>query len=97
MGQSWPLFVYFRPFLVTILIIQIEKSVDAVHDLFVIFPFVAFLENFCFVRSTRLVQRDLGRHQGLGIQEREQLEARRRLWSPADQRAKALKRLDGIS
>ena len=30
MGQSGPLFVYFRPFLITISIIQIEKSVDGV-------------------------------------------------------------------
>ena len=30
MGQSWPLFVYFRNFLVTISIIQIEKSIDSV-------------------------------------------------------------------
>ena len=30
MGQSRPLFVYFRHFLGTILIIQIEKSVDGV-------------------------------------------------------------------
>ena len=30
MGQSRPLFVYFRPFLITISIIQIEKSVDGV-------------------------------------------------------------------
>ena len=30
MGQSWPLFVYFRSFLVTISIIQIEKSIDGV-------------------------------------------------------------------
>ena len=29
MGQSWPLFVYFRSFLVTISI-QIEKSIDGV-------------------------------------------------------------------
>ena len=28
MGQSPPLFVYFRPFLITISIIQIEKSID---------------------------------------------------------------------
>ena len=28
MGQSRPLFVYFRPFLITILIMQIEKSID---------------------------------------------------------------------
>ena len=26
MGQSWPLLIYFRPFLITIAIIQIEKS-----------------------------------------------------------------------
>ena len=30
MGQSRPLFVYFCPFLITISIIQIEKSVDGV-------------------------------------------------------------------
>ena len=30
MGQSRPLFVYFRYFLITISIIQIEKSVDGV-------------------------------------------------------------------
>ena len=30
MGQSRPLFVYFRPFLITISIIQIEKSIDGV-------------------------------------------------------------------
>ena len=30
MGQSWPLFVYFRPFLITILIIEIEKILDGV-------------------------------------------------------------------
>ena len=30
MGQSRPLFVYFLPFLITISIIQIEKSVDGV-------------------------------------------------------------------
>ena len=30
MGQSRPLFVYFRSFLVTISIIQIEKSIDGV-------------------------------------------------------------------
>ena len=30
MGQSWPLFVYFRPFLITISIIQIDKSIDGV-------------------------------------------------------------------
>ena len=30
MGQSWPLFVYFHYFLITISIIQIEKSVDGV-------------------------------------------------------------------
>ena len=30
MGQSRPLFVYFRPFLNTISIIQIEKSIDCV-------------------------------------------------------------------
>ena len=30
MGQSRPLFVYFHPFLITISIIQIEKSVDDV-------------------------------------------------------------------
>ena len=30
MGQSRPLSVYFRPFLFTISIIQIEKSVDGV-------------------------------------------------------------------
>ena len=30
MGQSRPLFVYFRPFLITISIIQIEKSIDNV-------------------------------------------------------------------
>ena len=30
MGQSRPLFVYFRSFLITISIIQIEKSVDGV-------------------------------------------------------------------
>ena len=30
MGQSWPLFVYFRYFLDTISIIQIEKSIDGV-------------------------------------------------------------------
>ena len=29
MGQSWPLFVYFRSFLITISM-QIEKSVDSV-------------------------------------------------------------------
>ena len=29
-GQSWPLFVYFRPFLITISSIQIEKRVDGV-------------------------------------------------------------------
>ena len=28
MVQSWPLFVYFCPFLITISIIQIEKSID---------------------------------------------------------------------
>ena len=30
MGQSRPLFVYFRSFLITISIIQIEKSIDGV-------------------------------------------------------------------
>ena len=30
MGQSWPLFVYFHPFLITISLIIIEKSVDGV-------------------------------------------------------------------
>ena len=30
MGQSRPFFVYFRPFLITMSIIQIEKSVDGV-------------------------------------------------------------------
>ena len=30
MGQSRPFFVYFRPFLITISIIQIEKSIDVV-------------------------------------------------------------------
>jgi len=30
MGQSRPLFVYFRPFLITISIIKIEKSIDGV-------------------------------------------------------------------
>ena len=30
MGRSRPLFVYFRPFLITISIIQIEKSIDGV-------------------------------------------------------------------
>ena len=30
MGQSRPLFVYFRSFLITISIIQVEKSVDGV-------------------------------------------------------------------
>ena len=30
MGQSRPLFFYFRPFLITISIIQIEKSKDGV-------------------------------------------------------------------
>ena len=30
MGQSRPLFVYFRPFAITISRIQIEKSVDSV-------------------------------------------------------------------
>ena len=30
MGQSRPLFVYFRPFLITISIIQIDKSIDGV-------------------------------------------------------------------
>ena len=30
MGQSRPLFVYFRYFLITISIIQIEKSIDGV-------------------------------------------------------------------
>ena len=30
MGQSRPLFVYFRPFRITISIIQIEKSLDGV-------------------------------------------------------------------
>ena len=30
MGQTWPLFVYFRPFLVTISIIQIEKGIYGV-------------------------------------------------------------------
>ena len=30
MGQSQPLFVDFRPFLITISIIQIEKSLDGV-------------------------------------------------------------------
>ena len=30
MGQSQPLFVYFRPFLFKFLIIQIEKSVNGV-------------------------------------------------------------------
>ena len=30
MGQSWPLFVYFLPFLIIISIIQIEKSVDGI-------------------------------------------------------------------
>ena len=30
MGQSRHLFVYFRPFLITISIIQIEKSLDGV-------------------------------------------------------------------
>ena len=30
MGRSRPLFVYFRTFLITISIIQIEKSVDGV-------------------------------------------------------------------
>ena len=30
MGQSRPLFVYFCPFLITISIIQIEKSIDGV-------------------------------------------------------------------
>ena len=30
MDQSWPLFVYFRYFLDTISIIQIEKSIDGV-------------------------------------------------------------------
>ena len=32
-GQSRPLFVYFRPFLITIAIIQIEKSLDGVHGI----------------------------------------------------------------
>ena len=30
MGQSLPLFVYFRPFIITISIVQNEKSVDGV-------------------------------------------------------------------
>ena len=30
MGQSRALFVYFRPFLITISIVQIEKSIDGV-------------------------------------------------------------------
>ena len=30
MGQSRPLFVYFRAFLITISVIQIEKSLDGV-------------------------------------------------------------------
>ena len=30
MGESRPLIVYFRPFLITILIIYIEKSIDGV-------------------------------------------------------------------
>ena len=30
MGQSRPLFVHFRPFLITITLIQLEKSIDAV-------------------------------------------------------------------
>ena len=30
MGKSRPLFVYFRPFLITITIIQFEKSIDGV-------------------------------------------------------------------
>ena len=33
MGQSRPLFVYFCPFLITISIIQIEKSIDGVHGI----------------------------------------------------------------
>ena len=33
MGQSRPLFVHFRPFLVTISIILIEKSIDGVHGI----------------------------------------------------------------
>ena len=33
MGESRPLFVYFRPFLVTISIIQIEKSIDGVFGI----------------------------------------------------------------
>ena len=33
MGQSQPLFVYFRSSLITISIIQIEKSVDGVHGI----------------------------------------------------------------
>ena len=28
MGQFWPLFGYFRPFLITISIIEIEESID---------------------------------------------------------------------
>ena len=33
MGQSRPLLVNFRPFLITIAIIQIEKSLDGVHGI----------------------------------------------------------------
>ena len=33
MGQSRPLFVYFHPFLITISILQIEKSVDGVLEI----------------------------------------------------------------
>ena len=32
-GQSRPLFVYFRPFLITISIILIEKGIDGVHGI----------------------------------------------------------------
>ena len=32
MGQCRTLFVYFCPFLITIAIMQIEKSIDGVHE-----------------------------------------------------------------
>ena len=57
MARSRPLFVYFRPFVITISVIQIEKSIDGTQD----GAMAAALVLHHFAREIFLIRSALGR------------------------------------